>query len=102
MSGTPLAVYKSLPKREMGEMTASLRCAPDADILTALWSVPGSAFPDTVSLRPLIWQGFAGMGSTPKELAAWPFVPGGLRLRQRHPVGDCVRLLQQVPDRTPR
>jgi hypothetical protein len=84
----------------MGEMTASLRSALRADMPTAPRAVPGGAFPDILSLQPVIWPGFFKQGMMPIDFAAWPFAPGGLRLRPRHPIGNCRRMLQQVPGRS--
>jgi hypothetical protein len=81
-------------------MTASLRSALRAALPTVPQAVPGRAFPDILSVQPAIWPGLIEGAMTPTVFAAWPFAPGGFRLRPRHPAGACHRTLQQTPGRT--
>jgi hypothetical protein len=81
-------------------MAASLRSALLTDMMTDLRPVPGSAFPDILSVQLALSPGLTEEGMTPTVFAAWPFAPGGFRLRPRHPAGACHRTLQQTPGRT--
>jgi len=49
-----------------------------------------------LSVPPALSRGFIKEGMTPTVFAAWPFAPGGFRLRPRHPAGDRHRMLQQA------
>ena len=89
-------------------MTTSLRSTLRADLPMAPRAVFGGAFPDILSVQPVIWPGLTKqgpglteVGMTPTVFTAWPFAPGGFRLRPRHPAGKRQRMLQQIPDRTP-
>ncbi|HEY2890387.1 MAG TPA: hypothetical protein VGJ31_07155 [Dongiaceae bacterium] len=81
-------------------MTASLRSALRTDMMTDLRSVPGSAFPDMLSVPLALSPGLIEEGMTPIVPAAWPIAPGGFHLRLRHPAGERHRMLQQTPGRT--
>ena len=81
-------------------MTASLRSALRTDLVTELRPVAGSACPDILSVPLAQAAGLIEAGMTPIVFAAWPFAPGGFRLRPRYPAGERHRMLQQTPGGT--